>query len=64
VLPAGGTTVNPHSSTDATSGAGGIGAFTQYFGGNPNTAWLGGSGGVSLPVILLAAAVVYLLVRR
>jgi hypothetical protein len=57
-------TVTPHSATDATSGAGGIGPLSFVFGANPNTAWLAGSGGVSLPVILLAAAVVYLLVKR
>jgi hypothetical protein len=66
VLPP--VTVNPHSASDATSGAGGIGSTSYAFGANPNTGFLGGGSGFS-PVVLIVGAIIgagflYLLMRR
>jgi hypothetical protein len=61
--------VNPQSSTEAASGAGGgIGSMSFYMGGNPNLAMLGTSFAQSkvwpLAIAGVAAVALFLFIRR
>lgn len=57
-------TVSPQSSTDATSGAGGIGSQVFGFGANPNAGFLSDNGGISPLWLIAGALLLVLLVRR